>query len=155
MTADAINAPTVRVSLIITDSKNEELLLVKHRKKDREYWVLPGGHLEYGETFEQCAIRELKEETSLDGQFDRVVFISESIAPNGSRHIINIFCLVKVIGGQIQIGSDEDILCEVAYKRLTELQGLTVYPDIKNKIIEGCIKEWNYKGIELLNTPWS
>jgi 8-oxo-dGTP diphosphatase len=154
MTADAINYPTIRVSLIIIND-NEEILLVKHRKKDREYWVLPGGHLEYGETFAECAIRELKEETNLDGQFQRIVFISESLAPNKERHIINVFTLVEVLGGQLQVGSDEDILCEAAYKPLTELSSLTVYPDINQQIISKFKEGWTNPNIELLDTPWS
>jgi 8-oxo-dGTP diphosphatase len=154
MTADSINSPTIRVSLIIIN-QNQEILLVKHRKKDKEYWVLPGGHLDYGETIAECALRELKEETSLDGQFERIVFISESLAPDGSRHIINIFALIKVIGGQIQIGSDEDILCEVAYKPLSELQNLVIYPDIRLQILQNQQNNWPNSSIELLQTPWT
>lgn len=154
MTADAINAPTVRVSLIIINEQ-EEILLAKHKKKEREYWVLPGGHLEFGETIEQCALRELKEETNLNGQFIRNVFLSESLAPDKSRHIINIYCLVKIVDGEIQVGSDEDILCEVAYKKLSILEKLTVYPDIKKQIIQNHKHNWPNKNIQLLETPWN
>jgi 8-oxo-dGTP diphosphatase len=154
MTQDAQNAPTVRISNIIIDEQ-DQILLVKHRKKDREYWVLPGGHLEYGETFAQCAERELKEETSLDGEFEKIVFISESLSPDGSRHIINIFALVKVLGGQIQIGSDEDILCEVAYKPLDELANLTIYPNIVEHILKKQKSNWNACDVEVLKTPWN
>lgn len=154
MTADSINSPTVRVSTIIIN-KNQEILLVKHRKKDREYWVLPGGHLDYGETIAQCAERELKEETCLDGKFERIVFLSESLAPDGTRHIINIFVLLTVIGGEIQIGEGENILCEIAYKPLTELSELIVFPDINTQILKNQKENWPNNFIEFLQTPWA
>lgn len=146
--------PSVRVSSIIINER-DEILLAKHKKKDREYWVLPGGHLEFGETFAECAVRELVEETSLQGEFKRVVFLSESIAPDGSRHILNVFALVKAFDGEIKIASDEDILCEVAYVPLDELKNLTVYPDVKKEIIAAHKKAWPNQQIELLQTPWS
>lgn len=155
MTADYLNSPTVRVSLIIINERRE-ILLAKHKKQNREYWVLPGGHLDFGETVEQCALRELREETNLIGEFERVVFSSESIDPSGRRHIINFYVLVTVPPGQsIQVGSDEDILTEVCYKPLDELTQYTVYPNISNHIIQNHNQNWSVPNIQWLDTPWT
>lgn len=50
-------------SAIIVVNKNGEILL-QHRT-DRDLWCVPGGLQELGETFEEVAARELKEETGL------------------------------------------------------------------------------------------
>jgi nucleoside triphosphatase len=54
--------PTVGVFIL---NKANELLLVKSHKWPGKY-VVPGGHVELGETLEQAAVREAKEETGLD-----------------------------------------------------------------------------------------
>lgn len=41
------------------------IVLIK-RKNEPFGWAIPGGFVEYGESVEECAIREAKEETSLD-----------------------------------------------------------------------------------------
>lgn len=43
---------------------NIELLLIRHLNGD--YWSFPKGHIEKGETEEETAIREVKEETNID-----------------------------------------------------------------------------------------
>ena len=49
--------------------KNDEILFVKRAfNPGKGQWSLPGGFLELGETLEQGAIRELKEETNLNGE---------------------------------------------------------------------------------------
>lgn len=45
--------------------KGNKLFLFKSHKWSNE-WVIPGGHIELGETIDQTLIREAKEETNLD-----------------------------------------------------------------------------------------
>lgn len=45
---------------IVVNEKNELLLIYRYSK-----WDMPKGHVEAGESFEHCALREVKEETGL------------------------------------------------------------------------------------------
>lgn len=142
--------PNFRVSVIIINEK-EEILLVQHKKASRLYWVLPGGRIEYGENFADCAIRELKEETNLDIEFGKVVYLSEAIAPDRSRHIINIYATGKVLGGEMKIG-DEPMLNAVKYLPINELETITLYPPVAHEIIRA-YKE-NFENLRYLGNLW-
>lgn len=49
--------------------RDGKVLLIKRGKEPyREHWSLPGGSQETGETLEECAIRELREETGIEAQ---------------------------------------------------------------------------------------
>lgn len=54
----------VVVAAIIINSANEVLLCKSHKWDDK--YVIPGGHVKFGETLEQALIREVKEETGLE-----------------------------------------------------------------------------------------
>ncbi len=59
-----INIPRVGVGVIII--RNGRILLGKRiGSHGAGTWALPGGHLEYGEAVEDCAVREVLEETGL------------------------------------------------------------------------------------------
>lgn len=56
--------PKVGVGVII--EKNNKVLLQRRKNVLGDcYWSTPGGHLDFGETPDECAIREVEEETSL------------------------------------------------------------------------------------------
>ena len=121
------NIPYIRVALIII--KDDSLLLCKHRKQDREYWVFPGGHLEYGETLREAAVRELEEEASATIEPDKLVLIHESIPPNRHRHIVNLYFTASITSGTPQLGTDP-IITEVSFIPKQQLTQITIYPDI-------------------------
>ncbi len=56
------NAPRGAVIII----KDKKILLIKRHKCGRNYYILPGGTMDAGETIKQTAIREAKEETGFD-----------------------------------------------------------------------------------------
>lgn len=131
---------------------NGRILLVRHRKGSRQYWVLPGGRLEYGETFAECAVRELKEETGLEIAVERFLYLSEAIAPDRSRHIVNIYLLGQVVGGVLKVGN-EPVLAGVEFIPLADLDRVTLFPPIGKIIRDAAPKGFN-TAIEYLGNLW-
>lgn len=144
------NIPTTRVSVVVV--QDSKILLVRHRKGNRQYWVLPGGRLEYGETFQECGVRELKEETGLDVEIQDFLYLSEAIAPDRSRHIVNIYLKARVVGGTMKLGS-EPVLAGVDFLPLEELTKITLFPPIAQSILNN-LPNGKPAGIEYLGNLW-
>ena len=53
-------------SVLIFDDSRDFILMVRNKSGNSSYWSLPGGAVEPGETLEQAAKRESKEETGLE-----------------------------------------------------------------------------------------
>ncbi len=137
-------APTVRVSALVLGGsmKEPQVLLVRHRRKGANYWALPGGRLHYGESFQECALRELKEETGLEASAGPFLFFSEALSPNRAKHIIHICIICKIKGGKMQLG-DEPVLAGVAYVSLSEMAKLNLYPPVQKQILDYSRNHYN------------
>ena len=66
-------------------------------------WSVPGGHLEYGESFEDTARREVKEETDLDITNVRFGAITNDFFENEGKHYVTIWMLSDWAGGTERI----------------------------------------------------
>ena len=114
---------------------------------------MPGGRLEYGESFEECACREMKEETGLFVEAGKILYLSEALSPDRSKHIVNVFITAKVTGGELCLG-DESVLAGVDYIPVHKLaQGLKVFPPVGKQIVE-LAEGRNSKGIKYLGNLW-
>jgi ADP-ribose pyrophosphatase YjhB (NUDIX family) len=85
--------PRIRVSAIL--SWNGRMLLCRHEKADRQYWLLPGGGVNSGESLTRALHRELAEEIGIDDRLplEGPVAIVDSIAPAHSyvtKHVVHI-----------------------------------------------------------------
>ncbi len=129
--------PRIRVAAIIV--RDEEILLVAHEKEKKSYWLLPGGGVNVGESLEAALCRELLEETGLEIEIGDLVMANDSIAPDGSRHIVNLYFLADVVSGEIQVGGDERVV-ECRYVSLMEFSGLDFRPDLRDEISAGIKK---------------
>lgn len=86
--------PTVGVVLIVIRD-NKLLVGIRREKHGLGKLSVPGGHLEFGEGIEKCAIRELKEETGMTAGRENVSIITLSNQPVLGAHYVNIGVLIQ------------------------------------------------------------
>ncbi|SRR6266496_1833046 len=114
---------------------NEGKLLMIERHKDGEhYFVLPGGHVDRGETPEQAVVRETAEETGLRVTVNKLLYTSNDDRFHNDQRIF----LCDYQGGEPALQTDsieyrlqqsgEPQTWQPAWFALEELIGKTVYP---------------------------
>ena len=123
--------PRVRVAAVIV--KDEQILLVRHEKSGRTYWLLPGGGVDFGETLPQAITREVREETNLDIKPEKLLFVSDAIQPDRKRHIVNVYFEATITGGELQVAVDER-LKEAKFIPTEKLSDLVIIPNIKQEL---------------------
>jgi len=84
-------------------------LVLMTRRSDVGAWVLPGGHLDSGETIEQGCVREVREETGLDVEFERAIGLYSLPYGRALGGLMSstFLCTCCVNGGQLRRRTDE------------------------------------------------
>ena len=127
--------PRIRVSAILT--WQGRVLLCRQEKPDKEYWLLPGGGIDAGETLVEGLRRELREELAIeaDVQFEGPVAIVESIAPPSLRprkHVVHIIFAADLTGRNLEAVTSQDVA--VRGHRLvdaSELEEIVLHPPLQ------------------------
>ena len=96
-------APAVQVGIGVIVVRGGRVLLGRRRgAHGAGDWALPGGHLEFGETPEACAARELAEETGLRAVGWRRAPYTADAMPDAGRHYVTLFMLADGVTGDPQ-----------------------------------------------------
>lgn len=117
--------------VIIINDKNEILL---GKRTDNGYWDYPAGSMELGESFEECARREVSEETGLTcGKLEYFMELSEEDSfyeyPNGDQvWLAVIIYICRDFSGEMKAQEDE-----VTVQKFFPIDQLPKIPPMKIK----------------------
>ena len=127
--------PRIRVSAILR--WKGRMLLCRHEKPGKEYWLLPGGGVNSGESLVDALHRELAEEIGIDERLsvEGPVAIVDSIAPAQSftaKHVVHIIFAGDLTGRSLEAVTSRD--AAVRGHRLfspEELDDVVLHPPIQ------------------------
>ena len=96
--------PKVAAGVLV---ENEGRVLLVRRGIEPHFgsWTLPAGFAEYGETIEETAIRECREETGLEVVLDDLLGVY-SVNSNFYGHLVLVLYSAHVVGGELVAGDD-------------------------------------------------
>jgi 8-oxo-dGTP diphosphatase len=98
----------VRIGVGVLALRNNQILLGRRSSgHDSGTWQPPGGHLEFGETIEECARRELMEETAVEIRKLRTGPYTNDLFSADERHYISLFVIADEVIGEPRIMEPE------------------------------------------------
>src|SRR5262249_9981196 len=93
----ASSSPIFRIGVFALIFDDEGRILLGHRR-DIDWWNLPGGGMEAGETVDEALRREVREETGLEAEVEQLVGVYTK--PQKQEVVLTFRC--RVIGGKLQ-----------------------------------------------------
>lgn len=97
-TGNEARRPVVGIGVLVL--RDQRILLGKRRNAHGAGdWSPPGGHLDFGETPENCAIREVREETGLTIENARLGGVTNDIFLSEQKHYVTLFIIADCPAG--------------------------------------------------------
>ena len=134
--------PSLTVDIFIFNENHEFILIQRKNDPFENSWALPGGFVDYGETTEDAAIREAKEETSIDVKIIGLLNVYSDPDRDPRRHTVSVTYLAR--GNFDDANADDDAkdirVCSfddlkelnIAFDHMTILEDAKKY--LENKI---------------------
>lgn len=96
--------PKLAVDVIVEMGADRRVVLVRRRNRPLG-WALPGGFIDLGETVEEAAVREVREETGLEVELTRQFHVYSDPARDPRGHTISVVFVGRAEG--VPQGADD------------------------------------------------
>jgi ADP-ribose pyrophosphatase YjhB (NUDIX family) len=128
------NSVVPSTTSVVLDGRGRIALV--HRK-DNDLWALPGGGMELGESIEDCAVREVKEETGLDVEITGLVGVYTNphhvmkYDDGEVRQQFSLCYTTRLLGGELSFDSEST---DIAWVEPDAVSALPMHPSMKLRI---------------------
>lgn len=110
----------VGTAAVIKNSKGELLMVKRKNPPAKGLWGFPGGKIEFGETIKEAARREVKEETGLDVDIEKILTVGEAIEKD--IHRVVVVCEAKMKGGMIKASDDATDIMWIGLDKISRIE---------------------------------
>lgn len=132
--APKANSVVPSTTAIVTDDAGRIVLV---RRKDNDLWALPGGGMELGESIEDTAVREVKEETGLDVTITGLVGLYTNpkhvieYSDGEVRQQFSLCYTTALTGGELRFDSEST---DITWADRQRIESLTMHPSMRLRI---------------------
>jgi 8-oxo-dGTP diphosphatase len=98
--------PLLTVDCVVFDRANRLLLIKRAKPPFKGAYALPGGFVDLGETVEAAALRELREETEIEGKIVSLIGVYSDPKRDPRVHTVSVAFLVRPRSIKV-VGSDD------------------------------------------------
>jgi 8-oxo-dGTP diphosphatase len=129
-----IKTPYLAIDAVVI--KNKKILLMKRRNEPfKDYWAIPGGFVERGETLKEAVKREALEETGLEVSPKKIIGVYDDPKRDSRGHVIALAFLCTPKGGKLRPQPEE--VSDVKFFSVQEIRKLKIAFDHRKIIKDG------------------
>lgn len=103
--SDKLRSQIIMIDVIL-EKDNKILVIERNSEPFKGMLALPGGHVEYGETVEEAAIRETQEETGLKVKLKEILGVYSDLSRDPRGHAITTAFIAEFVSGELKSGGD-------------------------------------------------
>ena len=131
-----IKTPYLAIDAVVI--KNKKILLMKRKNEPfKDYWAIPGGFVEMGETLMKAVKREALEETGLKVSPKKIIGVYDNPKRDSRGHVVSVAFLCRPMGGKLR--PQEQEVSDVRFFSVPEIRKLKIAFDHR-KIINDAMK---------------
>ncbi|PKR76847.1 DNA mismatch repair protein MutT [Halalkalibacillus sediminis] len=132
---------------VCVNENNEILMVLQGKPEETKMWSVPSGGKEEGESFEECCIREIEEETGYHVRVVDRVKVKDMKSPRADIDVEVHYFQVEIVGGEEKIQDPDELIYEIDWKSVEEIRELDLgFPEDREFLIH-CIQSAKYGGI--------
>ena len=118
-------------SAVCINEKGQVLMVLQGTLDEVKKWSVPSGGKETNESFIDCCIREVEEETGYIGEVIEEIKVKRSLIDTFEVEVY--YYLVKIVGGNMKIQDPDQLIYDIGWKSTEELSDLEFsFPEDKS-----------------------